>query len=373
MAETGRAAVFQGVGKPFHLREYPVPDPGPNDMVVRIVRTNICGSDLHLWRGDTDLARVGLTYDMILGHEMTGVVHKAGARVRSDALGRRLKEGHSVVFTYYNPCSHCRPCLVGDPHMCMASVATPVRPCDMPPHFVGGFADFYYVKGRQSVFRVPDPVGPEIAAGANCALSQVLYGLEVGRLRLGEAVVVQGAGGLGLYACAVAREMGAGLVIAIDGVPERLELARAFGAHEVIDINDLTDPRERVSRVQDLTGGLGADVVVEVVGIPEVVNEGIRMLTRGGRYLELGNINPRHTYKADPSLLVGFNRSILGVSLYPPRVLEEAMSFLARTQDRYPYQKLVSHDYPLEEIDRAFSEADAFAGGSVVRASVVPA
>ncbi|MDP6935158.1 MAG: zinc-binding dehydrogenase, partial [Myxococcota bacterium] len=95
----------------------------------------------------------------------------------------------------------------------------------------------------------------------------------------------------------------------------------------------------RVSQVQAWTDGWGADVVVEVVGIPEVVPEGIRMLARGGRYLELGNINPRQTYKADPSLLVGANRSIVGVSLYPPLTLKKAVDFLSRTRKRFPYDK----------------------------------
>ncbi|MEE2750284.1 MAG: zinc-binding dehydrogenase [Myxococcota bacterium] len=374
MSEMGRAAVFRGVGNPFEIAEYSVPDPGPRDLVVKIERTNICGSDLHIWRGDTDLARMGLTYGIVLGHEMTGRVHALGAKVRSDSLGQPLKEGDSVVYAYYCPCSRCLPCLKGDEHMCMASLSSPVRPCEMPPHFLGGFADYYYVKGRQAVFKAPAGVEPELVAGANCALSQVIYGLEQANLRFGDSVVVQGAGGLGLFACAVAKEMGAGQVIAIDGIEARLELARSFGADEVISIAQVDDPRERVSRVQSLTGGAGADVVVEVVGIPEVVPEGIRMLARGGRYLELGNINPKKTYKADPSLLVGQNRSIVGVSLYPPYTLKQALDFLVRARDRYPFEKLLSHAYSLDQIDTAFQEADAFASqpGAVVRASVVP-
>ena len=115
-------------------------------------------------------------------------------------------------------------------------------------------------------------------------------------------------------------------------------------------------------------------MVVEVVGIPDVVNEGIRMLARGGRYLELGNINARHTYKADPSLLVGFNREIIGVSLYPPDVLARAVDFLASNQDRFPFSELLSHDYQLEDIDKAFNDSDAIGGKSckdVSRASIV--
>lgn len=373
MAETGRAAVFVGVRKPFEMREYPVVEPKALDMVVRVSRTNICGTDLHLWRGDTDLSKVGITYGIILGHEMCGTVHKMGAKVRTDSLGQVLREGDRVVFTYYFPCSRCVACLRGCPHMCMTSMTCPVRPCDMSPHFTGGFADYYYVKRGQAVFKVPDVLESELVAGANCALSQVLYGLQQVNLAFGETVVVQGAGGLGLYACAVAREMGAHKVIVVDSIPKRLALARRFGADEVIDISEVTDPRARVGLVQQMTDGWGADVVVEVVGKPEVCNEGIRMLARGGRYLEMGNINPKQTYKADPSLLVGFNRSIVGVSLYPPKTLKLAVDFLVRTRDKYPYDELLSHAWPLAKIDQAFEESDVFGGcGAVVRASIVP-
>mgnify|MGYP001189823076 CR=1 FL=1 len=373
MAETGRAAVFMGVRKPFEMREYPVPDPKPSDLVVKVARTNICGTDLHLWRGDTDLSRIGITYGLILGHEMCGTVHRLGSRVRSDSLGQPLSEGDRVVFTYYYPCGRCMACLKGCPHMCMTSLSCPVRPCDMAPHFTGGFADFYYVKRGQAVFKVPDTIESELVAGANCALSQVLFGLQEARLQFGETVVVQGAGGLGLYACAVAKEMGAHKVICIDGIQARLDMAKRFGADETINISEIDDPRARVSIVQNMTDGWGADVVVEVVGKPEVVNEGIRMLARGGRYLELGNINPKQTYKADPSLLVGYNRSIIGISLYPPMTLKLEVDFLARTKDRYPYDALLSHAFSLDEIDRAFNESDHVGGcGSLVRASIVP-
>jgi len=374
MSETGRAAVFTGVGNPFELREYPIPEPRDGDMVVKVTRTNICGSDLHLWRGDTNLAAMGLTHGVILGHEMCGVVARKGKGVRTDSLGKPISEGDRVSFSYYVPCGHCQPCVRGFPHMCISSIASPVRSCDSAPHFFGGFADYYYLKSRQWCFVAPDDVDDSQLAGANCALSQVLYGLERARLGFGETVVVQGAGGLGLFACAVAKSMGAARVIAIDGIAARLELAKRFGADDVINITEMDDKRMRSMTVMQMTGGWGADVVVEVVGIPDVINEGIRMLARGGRYLEMGNINARHTYKADPSLLVGFNREIIGVSLYPPDVLPRAVQFLASNQDRFPFADLLSHDYQLEDIDKAFTDSDTLGGNSckdVSRASIV--
>jgi threonine dehydrogenase-like Zn-dependent dehydrogenase len=373
MGTQGRAAVFVGVGKPFDQREFPVPDPDPGGAIVEISLTNICGSDLHIWRGDTDLAKAGVTYPVILGHEMAGRVAKLGKGAGEDALGRPLQEGDRVVYTYYLPCGRCRACLRGDGHACLMSLASVVRPCEDAPHFVGGFASHYAISRKQRIFKVPDTVSDREVAGANCALSQVLFGLEKVGVPMGSTVAIQGAGGLGLYACAVAKQMGAGLVIAIDAVPARLELAKQFGADHLIHVS-ATEPRDRINQVRELTGGWGADIVVEVAGFPEVVPEGIKMLGRGGHYLEIGNINPKRTYVADPSILVGFNLTVHGVSLYEPGALYRAVEFLARTRNRYPFEKIFSHTFPLSRIDQAFAEADVFAKDkkNVTRASVSP-
>jgi len=355
---TARAAVFLGPRKPLELRAYPVPDPRPDEALIAITQANICGSDLHLWRGD--MAQMASLPPVILGHEMTGRVAKLGKDRRTDALGVPLQEGDRVAFVYYTSCERCRPCLRGSPNACLGALFSVMRPCEDPPHFVGGFADYYVLSPRQKVFTVPAVLGDDEVAGANCALSQVIFGLERAGVTLGDLVVIQGAGGLGLYATAVAREMGAEKIIVIDAIRERLDLARAMGADETIDITEVSDPRQRTQRVLELTGGWGADVVVEVVGLPEVVPEGIRMLARGGRYLEMGSIAPNRTYKEDPSILVGPNRSIIGVSLYTPFTLKKALDFLARCRHRYPFARVASRVFPLDEINAAFAAADAF-------------
>ncbi|HUB08568.1 MAG TPA: zinc-binding dehydrogenase, partial [Myxococcales bacterium] len=283
------------------------------------------------------------------------------------------REGDRVVYTYYLPCGKCRACLRGAGHACLMSLASPVRSCEEAPHFVGGFASHYAVSRKQRVFKAPEALSDAEVAGANCALAQVVFGFEKVGLELGESVVVQGAGGLGLYACAVAKELGAGKVIAIDAVPARLELARQFGADVVLDVGT-TEPRDRIAAVRSETDGWGADVVVEVAGLPEVVPEGIKMLGRCGRYLEIGNINPKRTYVADPSILVGGNLTLHGVSLYEPLALFRAVEFLERARKRFPFEKIFSHTFPLEKIDQAFAEADVFAKDkkSVTRAAVTP-
>ena len=240
---------------------------------------------------------------------------------------------------------------------------------DHPPYFVGGYGDYFLLPAGAVVYIVPDAVSDDIAAGANCALSQVMYGLERVDQQLGECVVVQGAGALGLYAVAVAKARGAARVIAIDGVAERLELATAFGADAVIDINETTSAKDRVKAVRALTDGQGADVAVEVVGHPSAIDEGLKMLGQFGRYVEIGNINVGKTLEFDPSRFVFGNKTMVGVSLYDPAVLSRALTFLEQHQHTLPLDRLAAASYSLDEINDAFAAAD---GRRDVRASIVP-
>ena len=367
MVEKGRAAVYKGLGQPMEIKEYPVPDPEPGAIVVKVRMANICGSDLHMWRGDIDLAALGAPLPLILGHEMTGTVAKLGEGILTDSAGQPLAVGDRVVYRYFYPCGRCRACLRGNDAACPMNVYT-MACVEQPPHFTGAYADYYYLRPNHTVFKVPDDLTDDMVAPANCALSEVIYGLEKVGLSFGETVVIQGAGGLGINATAVAKDMGAHKVIVIDGITERLELAKAFGADEVIDMREHKTPLERIMRVWELTGGTGADVVADLVGFPQVIPEGLEMLNYGGRYLEIGNISYGLTYEAEPARLVYGSKSIIGVIMYGRDTLKKALDFLSRTKGKYPFDKILSHSYPLEEIDKAFEEQDK---GLVSRSVIV--
>ena len=369
MVEKGRAAVYKGFGQPMEIKEYPVPEPEPGAILIKVRRANICGSDLHQWRGDINLTALGAPLPAILGHEMTGTVAKLGEGVVTDSSGQPLAVGDRVVHRYFFPCGRCRACLKGQDSVCPIAPLAVVSPCEEPPHFLGTYAEYYYLRPNHTVFKVPDDVTDDMAAPANCALSQVIHGLERVGFSFGETIVIQGAGGLGIYATAVAKDMGAEKVIVVDGIDERLELAKAFGADELIDLRELKTPTERWLKVKELTGGWGADVVAELVGFPHVVPEGIDMLGYGGRYLEIGNVSFGMTYEAEPSKLVMDNKSIVGVMLYSAAALKKALDFLSRAKDKYPFDKILSRSYPLEEINRAFEEQDK---GLVSRSTIVP-
>src|SRR5437762_59868 len=342
----------------MQIKEYEVCEPEPGGMVVKMTLANVCGSDLHQWRGEFDVEKFGRPYPQILGHEMTGTVHQLGEGVTRDTAGQPLREGDRVVWRYFYPCGTCRACLKRITLACPNARTYLTSSCDVAPHFYGAFGDYYYVRPAAAIFKVPDELSDAMVAGVNCALSQVVGGMQLAGLKLGEHVVVQGAGGLGVYATAVAKEMGAGRVIVIDSIPERLVLARAFGADEIIDIEEFPDPDMRVKRVFEMTDNWGADVVTELVGHPRVCNEGLRMLGRTGRYLEIGNINPGLTYELDPSYLVFGNRSILGMVYYEAEHLQQALDLLSRTRATYPWDRVVSRTFPLEQINEAFLEAE---------------
>src|SRR2546421_1386227 len=345
--DTGRAALAHGPHRPMEIVDLPVPEPAPGCIVVRVTRANVCGSDLHIWRGDGRLARMVSEEGFIPGHEMTGVVHALGPGVTSDWAGQPLKEGDRVVYQYFAPCGRCRACLRDMTEACPHSFAVMRgRPVDHP-HFRGAYADYYYVTGRQAVFRVPDHLTDTMIAGVNCALAQVVHGLERVDVRFGDVVVIQGAGGLGIYATAVARDRGAHQIIVIDGLDDRLELARAMGADEVIDFREHGTPEARWGRVRELTGGWGADVVCELVGFSQVIPEGLRMLGPGGRYLEIGTFYSGTPVDIDPGHLVTGNIRIEAVAAYDAASLKGAVDFLARHAGKLPLDQVVS-DYPLE-------------------------
>ena len=365
----GRVAVLKAYGGEFELREYPVPDPEPGAILIKLTRAGVCGSDLHIWRGEMKETYGALPKDLTFGHEMCGKVERLGAGITTDSMGRPLCEGDRVTFCYFFPCGRCPVCLHDEMGSCPVRQANFLVSCEVWPHFQGGFGEYFYLRPNHAVFKLADDITDDMAAGVNCAFSQVYAGLDIAAVRAGQTVVIQGAGGLGVYACAVAKEMGAARVIVIDGVEERLTLARSFGATDVVDMREHKTPDDRIKAVKKLTDDWGGDVVMELVGNPKVVDEGLRMTAPEGTYLEIGNINVGWKAEFDPAWIIFGNRRIIGLSHYEAEHLRGALDMMTRTRGRYPWNKIISHKFPLEAIEEAFVQQDK---GHVTRAAIVP-
>ncbi len=352
----GLTAVLVQPGKPLELETLPTPEVDPGGILIRNTAAAICGSDLHYWRNDgqykgPDLRRVP-------GHEFTGVVHSLGRDVKFDSLRRPLAEGDRVAFPFFNPCNRCYWCVRGELHACPHRQRRSMQyTLNEYPYCDGGYADYYYLPPGHYVFKVPDVLPDEAIPPVNCALCQVLYGIERAEMQFGDVVAIQGAGGLGIYTAAVAAERGASKVIAIDGQRPRLDLALQCGATDVIDIGELSTPAARVQRVKDLTEGRGADVVVEVVGLAAATEEGLDMVRINGKYVDIGNIVPQ-TVTFPATKVITQQIRWFGLMHYNPWIVPAALDFLVRTKDKYPLSRVVSHSFPLADINKAFAFAE---------------
>jgi threonine dehydrogenase-like Zn-dependent dehydrogenase len=358
----GLTAVLVQPGKPLELETLPTPEVEAGGILIKNTAAAICGSDLHYWRNDGNYS--GPDIRKVPGHEFTGVVHTLGKGVTTDSLRRPLKEGDRVAFPFFNPCHRCYWCVRGEHHACPHRTRKSQQfSLSEYPYCDGGYAEYYYLPPGHYAFKVPDVLPDEAIPPVNCALCQVLYGLERARMQFGDVVVVQGAGGLGIYTAAVAAEKGASRIISIDRQAPRLVLARQCGATDVIDMNELATPEARVQRVKELTDGRGADVVVEVVGIAAATLEGLDMVRINGTFLDIGNIVPQ-TVTLPATKVITNQITWTGLMHYDPWIVPAALDFLVRTRERYPLSKVVSHAFALSDINRAFEAAEWQGKGS---------
>ncbi len=347
----------------IELREYEVPPPEPGAVLTEIERANVCGSELHIWRGHHPEVKNG-----VLGHEALCRVDELGEGVETDYAGTPIEPGDLVAPAYFVTCRRCAPCQAGQFHLCENAYENWSKPPEEPPHFHGTFATHYFIHPDQYFYKVPEGLDPGIAAGANCALSQIMFGLDQTGVDYDDTVVVQGAGGLGLNTIAYANEQGAETIV-VEGVDGRIERAEQFGVDHVVDFREYDTVEAREERVAALTGGVGADLAVEVAGVPDAFAEGIHLVRKGGRYLEMGNVSPGHLTEFDPGLLTRKSIDITSVVRYDPWYLSRALEFLAANVDDYPYEDLIDAEFDLVDVDEALAASE---GREVTRATLLP-
>ena len=232
---TAKAAVLTAFESPLEMKSYPVPDEiEPAAALVRTEMAGICGTDVHLWKG-----QLPIKLPVIMGHETVGRIERLGDWLERDWTGQPLKVGDRVTWNSAVSCGQCYYCAEKrQPTRCPQRRAYGIGyRCDEAPHFLGGYAEFHYLRPRTHIFKLPDDLPTESVIGAGCALITAIHGVERTGIAWRDNVVVQGSGPVGIAALAVAKSAGAGQVIVIGGPKHRLELARRFGADHVIDID----------------------------------------------------------------------------------------------------------------------------------------
>lgn len=371
---TARAATLVAPGR-YEIRDYPLPDPEPGGVLVKMELSGICGTDKHTYLGYT--AQYGGTgsprtipFPIIQGHENVGTIAAIGGDGRyADFEGTSLRVGDRVVVGANVVCGHCYACTHAYPYyLCerMVDYGNNMSAAK-PPHLFGGWAEYLYVVPGSFVVRVPDALPSEIAVLTE--VMAVTVGLDRAKqvsavpgepFLWDDTVVVLGVGPLGMCFAMKARMLGAGTVVAIDLSRYRLDVARRLGVDHTLDARSLSHA-ERLDAVRDLTHGRGADVVVECAGVPQAVPEALDLLRPGGLLVEAGNFSDLGDVPINPHRhLCSKNARILGVGGEEPAAYGPSMRQMLRYLRYYPaLSEFVSHRYRLDDVQAAVERSIA--------------
>lgn len=348
------AAIMEKPLAPIAVRELPEPELEPGAVWLETIYSEVCGTDVHLFHGR--LADV--PYPIIPGHINVGRIAETNGPVR-DVDGRVLHPGDVVVFLDVNEtCHDCWYCLVAK-----ASTRCPHRKVygityGLQDGILGGWSEKIYLKPGVKIVTLPPTVSPAAFIGAGCGLPTALHAIEQAGVRLGDTVVVQGCGPVGLNAAVLAQLTGATQVIVTGAPPLRLDLARKFGADAVIDI-DKTTPQQRLDMVREMTHGRGADVVIEATGVPDAVREGMAMARDAGTYVVVGQYTDNGEVAINPHLDINRKHlTIKGTWGIDLSHFYRGVQVMAKHYQRFPWEQLISRYYSLDEINEALADVE---------------
>ncbi|MEU5692805.1 zinc-binding dehydrogenase [Actinosynnema sp. NPDC020468] len=329
-----RAAVLTEHGKPLHLTEIPLPaEVEPGAALVHVSCATLCGTDVEIWSGKMSFPGM---LPMVLGHEMVGEVVAVGADTR-DALGRDIEVGARIGWSE-STCGECYGCVVlREPVACSRRGYGFLQRSDVHPFATAGLCEYAYVVPRAAKLLLPDEIPDNWAAMAGCAAKTVLRAFSyVGGLT-GKRVVVQGSGALGVFATAVAHLSGAAKVITVGSPASRLTLAGEFGADATVDI---AEGSERiVERVTELTGGRGADLVMDFAGAPSVGREAVAMAAQRGHVVIVGSTGP-NSEPLPLGAVMGKELTVHGSLNGDISDYHKAIEFFSAFADRMPWNDL---------------------------------
>ena len=361
-----RCVLMTAPKAPLELRRVAAPRPAPAGAVLEMVASEVCGTDVHLHHGQL----AGVPYPIVPGHVSVGRVIETNGPLR-DVAGEEIGSGRLVTFyDVFGICGSCWHCLVAK-----AATRCPSRrvygiTTGLADGVLGGWAERIEIRPGVRLLPLPEGLGAEEFMGGGCGLPTGFHAVERAAVALGDTVVVQGSGPVGLNAAIFAQLSGALRVIVIGAPRARLEAARRLGADETLDITEVKDPAERARFVHDRTGGRGADVVIEASGNPKAVVEGLEMLRDAGRYVVVGQYTDAGDITMNPHRHVNRKHAtILGCWGYEYTHLHRSVELMARHRERFRWSSLVTREYPLAEAGRALADMEALA---VVKALVRP-
>jgi S-(hydroxymethyl)mycothiol dehydrogenase len=361
MAHEARGVIARGRGEPVTIETIVVPDPGPGEALVAVQACGVCHTDLHYREGG-----INDDFPFLLGHEAAGIVEAVGDNVTDVAAG------DFVVLNWRAVCGECRACRKGRPHLCFAThnatqKMTLADGTELSPALgIGAFADRTLVAAGQCT-RVDPKADPAVAGLLGCGVMAGLgAAMLTGGVQRGDSVAVFGCGGVGDAAVAGAKLAGATTIVAVDLDERKLELARDFGATHTVNAAT-TDP---VEAVRAATGGFGADVCIEAVGHPAVLEQAFFARDLAGTVVQVGVPTPEMRMPDIPMIEFFGRGGALKPSWYGDCLPSRDFPLLVdlHLQGRLPLDAFVSERIGLEDVEEAFHKMER---GEVLRSVVV--
>jgi threonine dehydrogenase-like Zn-dependent dehydrogenase len=352
----------------YEIREFPLPEPAPGCVLVKMQMSGICGTDKHTYQGFiTQYGERKLEFPLIQGHENIGTVAAIGGDGKyADFEGIPLQVGDRVVVGANVSCGYCYYCRHDFPYCCCENTLDygNLLSAKNPPHLFGGWSQYLYVVPGSFLVKVPDDLPNEVAVLTE--IFAVSVGLDRAKqmsafpnesFRFDDTVVVLGVGPLGMCFLMKARMLGAGTIIAVDLSDYRLNFAKRLGADHIINAAH-TSKFDRFQIVRDLTHGRRADMVIECAGVPHAVTEGLEMLRVSGMLVEAGNFSDLGEILVSPHRhLCAKNVRILGVSGEEPAAYGPGMRQMARYMKYYPLREFVTHRFGLRDVGAAVKKS----------------
>ncbi|MBI5512953.1 MAG: zinc-binding dehydrogenase [Deltaproteobacteria bacterium] len=361
---TYRAAVLPAPHQPVRVEELPAPDLSPGGALLKVLYSEVCGTDVHLLRGKLK----GVPYPLIPGHVSVGVI-AALPKPLMDVNDQPFREGDTVTFLdVHETCGACHACLVT-----RQSTRCPSRKVygityGARDGLLGGWSEALWMKPGVKLIHLPKDLEPETYIGGGCGLVTALHAVDRADIALGDTVVVLGAGPVGQSIAAFSALSGASDVIVIGAPSDRLAFALKMGASHTIDLQQ--PPEERLERVWSRTRGRGADVVIEAAGAPEAVSQALDLVRDGGRVVVCGHYTDNGPASIHPHWQLNRKHvELRGCWGSDFSHFYRAVHLVARHQQRFAWRELASRRFTLDQANEALAAVER---RELVKALIVP-
>ncbi len=340
--------------KHIEVKEYPIPELQDNDILVKVEGCGVCGTDVHEWKGDP----FGII-PVTLGHEGTGEVIALGKNVKTDTSGKPIKVGDKIVTSVIS-CGECHVCRnhPANTNLCDKQGVFGLIPHSDAQPLTGWFATHLLIRGKGSTYFVVNDLDlkERMLLELACVCVHALKRANTtGLINFNSKVLVQGLGPVGLVMISVLRAAGVNHIIAIDGTPKRLEMAKKLGAKTVINFRELTTLEERVKLVKNVANGVGADFAFQCTGAPAAAKDIYEYIRRGGGLCEMGFFVNNGEYNVNPHFaMCNKEINLVGSWDYSADDYPTTMAFLRQAREmNIPIKDLITHSFPLDKLNEA--------------------